>query len=220
VDKDELIRAYPTLHHMAEHGSWPGIRTLGLLSTSALLDLFEVDGNPRYEIESQWRRQDVRIRHPGFGEAVIRDQRPLNAGVENFIDGMTRSEYYKLLNGKTFFWVTRKRLIDFANARAYDGRKHDVLFIDSKGLVEKYQNEITLSPINSGAFFGSGRRGAGTFKRICDYPYEERVRKKGEDAVVELAVEYAVRDVSRFVVRVEEWAGTSPIRTIWEGPKS
>ena len=86
MDREVLIRTYPTLYHMAEHGSWPGIRKLGLLSTSSLLDLFEISGKARHEMESKRRLESVQIRHPIYGEAVVRDQKPLSAGVRNFID--------------------------------------------------------------------------------------------------------------------------------------
>jgi hypothetical protein len=43
------------LYHMAEDGSWESIRQIGLLSTSALLDRFEVEGERRYAIESTRR---------------------------------------------------------------------------------------------------------------------------------------------------------------------
>jgi hypothetical protein len=84
--------------------------------------------------------------------------------------------------------------------------------------VRSHEDEITLSPINSGAFFGSGYRGSFTFKRIRDYPYEEEVKKRREDAVVELAVEYAVRDMAEHTIRVEEWKGNVPMGVVWENP--
>jgi len=70
------------------------------------------------------------------------------------------------------------------------------------------------------AIFGSGRRGTYTFKRIDQYPFEEMRKKKGDDAVVELAVEYAVKDVAEFVIRVEEWIGQTPVQTIWQRGKA
>ncbi len=201
---------------MAEQGSWPGIRRLGLLSTSALLDLFEISGEVRYELESQQRRESKLIEHPTYGEAVIRDQQPLGVGVTNFLDGISLREYYELLNRKTFFWVRKERLVSLLTADAYKGKTHDVLIVDTKGFVERHQDEITLSHINSGAFFGSGRRGASTFQRIRDYPYEKWAKKKRKDAVVELAVDYAVKDISEFTIRVEEWTGTKPTGVIWD----
>jgi hypothetical protein len=43
----------------------------------------------------------------------------------------------------------------------------------------------------------------------------KKIRKKKEDAIVELAVDYAVKDISELTVRVEEWFENKPIRTIW-----
>jgi len=47
----ELLQDCPTLYHMAERGSWPSIREHGLLSTSALLDLYGKQGAEREAIE-------------------------------------------------------------------------------------------------------------------------------------------------------------------------
>ena len=132
--------------------------------------------------------------------------------------GMTPNQYYRLLNGKVFFWTRRERLVSLLGARAYRDRSHDVLTVDTRSLVQRHEEEITLSPINSGAFFGSGERGSFTFKKIRDYPYEVRRKKSHDDAVVELAVEYAVKDIEDHTIRVEEWAGNSPRNAIWKYP--
>ena len=55
MDPERLASRYPVLFHMAESGSWESIRECGLLSTSALLDLFEVEGGERITIESTRR---------------------------------------------------------------------------------------------------------------------------------------------------------------------
>jgi hypothetical protein len=47
VTEEELVSIYPRLWHMAEDGSWPSIADNGLLSTSALLDLYGVSGKSR-----------------------------------------------------------------------------------------------------------------------------------------------------------------------------
>ena len=217
MDTQLLVKTYPKLYHMAEHGSWPKIKNLGLLSTSALLDLYEIRGSARYEIESKQRRESVTIDHPKYGKAVIRDQKVLHTGaLEKLVDTMSAEEYYKLLNGKTFFWVRKERLLSLLNGRAYRGKTHDVLTIETEGLVKKHYNEITLSPINSGAIFGSGRRGAHTFRRIKEYHYQEMVRKRREDAVVELVVDYAVKDISEFTIRVEEWKESTSLSVVWK----
>jgi hypothetical protein len=43
VSVEELSVTYPRLYHIAQEGSWPGIQEHGLLSTEALVDLFDVD---------------------------------------------------------------------------------------------------------------------------------------------------------------------------------
>ena len=61
---DQFVARYPRLYHMAECGSWPSIKRHGLLSTSALLDLFEVSDAERFSIESTWRSREVTVEHP------------------------------------------------------------------------------------------------------------------------------------------------------------
>jgi hypothetical protein len=63
---------------MAQLGSWPSIRKYGLLSTTALLDLFESRGDERFLIESCHRPESIPIVHPKHGRAVIRDQKPMS----------------------------------------------------------------------------------------------------------------------------------------------
>lgn len=203
---------------MAESDSWPSISKYGLLSCSALLDLFEIEGEQRHLVESQWRPESVILNHRQHGSAVIRDQKPLRErNLQNLLDGMTLEEYYRLLNGKTFFWVRKERLVRLLNARAYRKRSHSVLTIDTKSLVSKHEKDIWFSHINSGAtIFGAGRRGVGTFQRLREYPFEMMRKKKNEDAIVELAVDYAVKDIRNMTIRVEEWLEGKPIRTIWQ----
>jgi hypothetical protein len=63
---------------MAEAGRWPSIARHGLLSTSALLDLFEVHGARRGELEAQHRPESVTLRHPRHGLTVVRDPKPMD----------------------------------------------------------------------------------------------------------------------------------------------
>lgn len=202
---------------MAESGSWSNIRKIGLLSTSALLDLFGITGKERDAIESHQRRNSVTIGHPPFGPVVIRDQIVLNENaLGTILDGMGKSDYFRLLNGKVFFWVRRERLERLLNGRQYRNRAHDVLTVDTRSLIQSHHDHTHLSRINSGAFFGSGRRGVGTFKRIEDYPFEELKKKQKDDAVVELAIDYAIKDISEFTIKVEKWIGGKPVEPIWD----
>jgi hypothetical protein len=212
---EELLSDCPTLYHMAEHGSWASIRKHGLLSTSALLDLYDVKGARRVQIEERRRPAGVQLDHPRLPRAVIRDQIPMDdGGLRRCLPrGMTPFDWYRLLNEKVFFWLTRNRLERLLNAGAYRDEIHDVIEVDARPLVEAYYNQIWFCPINSGCTKPMPHaRGGETFKRIPDYPYSiwRAKRKKGE-RVVELAVDHGVPDIGRFVKRVVQMRGDEEI---------
>ena len=217
---DEVLTDCPSLFHMAERGSWPSIRRHGLLSTSALLDALHVVGAQRRRIERQRRPESVALSHPGFGHAVIRDQKPMDdAGLRRCLqDGVTVEEWYQLLNSQVFFWLTEDRVYRLLTASAYRDLEHDVLEIDARALVERYREAIRLCPMNSGCTKPMPHpRGRGTFKSIEDYPYDRwrRTRRRGE-RVVELAVARAVPDVWHYVRRVTVMKGKERLRVLWE----
>src|SRR5882762_11831030 len=78
ITPNELSGRFPRLYHMAQLGSWTSIQKHGLLSTTALLDLFESRGDERFRIESCHRPESIPIVHPIHGRAVIRDQKPMS----------------------------------------------------------------------------------------------------------------------------------------------
>ena len=210
---EEIIGRYPTLFHMAELNSWQSIQRRGLLSTSALLDLFEIEGTEREAIESEWRSNSVRIEHETHGTAVIRDQRPMPPWtLEPLLEGMTPSDWYRLLNRKSFFWATEDRLFRLLKAGPYKNRVHDVLKVDTRELLERHAERIKLTHFNTGvsSFGPPYKRGVHTFMTIKDYPLGT---KYGE--VAEVVVDYSVCDVAEFTLAVEQWRGNSFQREVW-----
>lgn len=219
IDPDELVRRYPLLYHMAEVGTWDSIRRHGLLSTTGLLDLFEIAGAERERIESQRRPESITIKHPKHGTAVIRDQKPMReTAIASCLTDVTPRQWYEILNRRVFFWLTRKRLITLLTARAYKGKMHCVLTVDTTRLIKRHIDEVTLSPINSGsALYNPRPRGNRTFLAPSEYPYLERYKLRGEqDAIAELAVDYAVRDIEDLVVRVDHMKGEKVIKKLYE----
>jgi hypothetical protein len=220
MDVDLLSETYPRLFHMAEAGSWASISRHGLLSTTALLDLFGVDGTQRHAIESRRRGETLTIRHSEYGEAAIRDQKPLvESRLERCLVGMTPREWYELLNRHVFFWLTGDRLRRLVNARPYRHLEHDILTLETQRLVSRYGESILLAPYNTGTTaYEPPPRGANTFLPIADYPYESWRRRRNDrlDAVVELVVPYAVPDVRDCVLRVERQRGDETLALIWE----
>lgn len=219
---EQLILRHPVLFHMAERGSWPSIRKHGLLSTSALLDLYGYEGADRSRLESQRRPETRTVIHASYGQAVIRDQKPMtDSALERcLLDGLTPSDWYRMLNGRVFFWLTEDRLQRLLNAGPYAASSHDVLFVQTRPLIEAYREFITLAPINTGNTKPYPQpRGHTTFSSIENYPYQAwMAKRRGVDPVVELAVIGKVSDIERFIVTVKEMRGTSVIRTIWSRP--
>lgn len=220
TELEMMIRHHPRLFHMAERGSWPSIKKHGLLSTTALLDLYSYVGHQRSAIETVRRPEFVRIEHPDFGVAVIRDQKPMtDAGLKRALqDELTPSEWYRILNKRVFFWLTEERLYRLLNASPYQHQNHDVLIVLTRPLIENYRDRITLCPMNSGATRPFAHpRGLTTFLPIDNYPYSIwRAKRGGKDSVVELAIEDGVPDIARYVERVDEMRGSKNLGVVWE----
>lgn len=200
-----IAERWPRLLHMAEAGSWPSIQKYGLLSTSALLDRFQVSEPTRTAIESNRRPESVLIEHAQYDRALIRDNKPINkTTLRRTLVGMSEQEWYRELNGRVFFWLTRKRLETLRAAAPYRGRPHDILTIDTAALLAAHSAEVELSPLNSGAVFSAANysRGVGTFRSIETYPWSERVRVARAEPIVELTVRYSVPDIADFVVDI------------------
>ena len=203
-----LARRFPRLYHMAELDSWPRILERGLLSTSALLDLFQVSGVSRSKLESEWRSSSTSLSHPEHGDAVIRDQIPMpESSLQHLLVGLTPKEWYQLINGKTFFWVDTQRLGWMLKAPQYRTRPHAIFVVDTHELLERHLPRVTLSDQNSGSVYSGRRRGLETFKRVEEYPSRW---------VAELAVQYSVPDIDQLTIRIEEWRADIRAGVIWE----
>ena len=215
---DELVSSCPTLYHMAERGSWPAIRNYGLLSTSALLDLYSIDGPPRERIERQHRPSSVPIKAVGLPGAVVRDQIPMSdAGLERALPSRIKpQDWYALLNAKVFFWLSIERLHKLTGAKSYRDLEHDVLEVDTKSLITAHRERIWLCPINSGCTKPIPHpRDESAFLRIPDYPYAHwRGRRKRTERAVELAVDYSILDIADHVRRVVVKRGSDELSTI------
>lgn len=91
---EQFASRYPVLYHMAEDGVWGSVKRQKWLSTSDLLDLYQIEGERRFAIESSWRPEIVRIEHDEHGAAFVRDQRPMPEGLlPRCLMGMTPQEW-------------------------------------------------------------------------------------------------------------------------------
>lgn len=208
-------RHYPYLYHMARAGSWKSIRKHGLLSTSALLDLFKV--KEREQIESCRRPQSVRLSHLFLGTVVIRDNKPINdTKLAKCLRGMTIPEYYQKLNSHVFFWTDKDRLNRLLCGRAYRDTSHIVLTVDARAMLEAHSSKTVLTRINSGAIpYAPTPRGPDTFVPFADWPTDVKRSGALKTPVVECAVREGVRDIRDYVLRVDEVYRDSIVRTLY-----
>jgi hypothetical protein len=162
LSTEYIVERWPRLFHMAEAGSWESIKTQGLLSTTALLDRFAIDGPRRLEIESQRRPESLEIGNGTSGRVWIRDNKPINeTALRRTLQGMTLEEWYRTLNDRVFFWLTRRRLDKLRSAAAYRDRRHDILTVDTAALMNSHGDAVELCNLNSGAVHAA-----------ADYPAE------------------------------------------------
>lgn len=224
MTEQELVDLYPRLWHMAHKGAWPAIQDRGLMSSTALVDDYGVEGEERDRLLRMRRPDSVPLTHPDRIGAVIRDQKPMSDGaLERCLDaGLTPSDWYALLNSRTFFWLSRDRIWRLLKARAYRDLAQTVLTIDTASLVAAHRDQIWLSPINSGAtLFKPQPRGLGTFMRVNDFPFAERAATRtAADNVVELLVEHSVPDLQKHVLAVHEVINDEILGEIWRSPRS
>lgn len=219
----DLSEGYPILYHMAEEANWPGIQARGLLSTCALLDLYGYSGTARETLEARWRPDKVTIVGRGLPPAILRDQKVLNPAelAPLLRGGLTVEDWYRLINGKVFFWAEWTRLKWLLGARAYRGQPHVVIKIETRALMDQCAARTTLTSINSGSALRSSSgalaptRGTDTFVPLGSFA-------RGR-AVVEVAVEGKVDDVASVALSAEVWI-TEPggqakmVRTVWTKP--
>ena len=209
---------------MTERGGWLSIQRHGLLSTSALLDLYAAPEALRLAIDRALRPASVELRHQRYGRAVVRDQTPMSeAALRQCLQGgITPDQWYAMLNSKVFFWPAKARLITLSNATLNRVRAHEVLEIDAAALVAAYRPAITLSPINSGATFPMkpSPRGPDTFLPIAEFGFgaSPHRRKRPGQSVVELAIEGAVPDIAAYTRRVVLMQGSAELATVWQAP--
>jgi hypothetical protein len=207
MDLDELVRLYPEAFHMAAPDAWPMIVKHGLMSTEALLDLFEVPEPRRTQLLSRRRPTSVTLSHPVHGMAVVRDNIPLSESkLARALTDMTVEEWLRLLNSHVFFWLQRKRVDGLLGARAYRNGSHLVITVDTADLIEQVgEKAVTLSRINSGSTaYRAMPRGSDTFRTIHTYEHPARRRALASASdVAELCVERAVPDIAAVTLRVD-----------------
>jgi len=220
MDASDLISRYPHVYHMAVDGSWPAIQERGLLSTLALVDLYQPDEALRSEILTQVRRRSYVLERAGLPPVTVRDQLPLKFLEDALFDGVSAQDFLLALNSRVFFWPDRRRLERLMNARAYRRHPQVVLRLDTASLLSAHP-DAELTPYNTGSVHVPGlpKRGPQTFQPIADYPFDDWAQRRGstKKAIAELTVPWHVPGIARHVTMVERWEEGRPGAVLFRG---
>jgi len=213
-----LVARYPKLFHVAAHGSWESIQRYGLLSTTRLLEHFEVERALSSQLLTKQRKTSVSIAHPTHGRAVLRDQKVLSESkLAKCLYGCDVPTWLKFLNDRVFFWLDEERLEGFLGAAEYQGKVQTLLHLEIGSLLKDYGPNVLLSHMNTGNTRPFAHpRGLETFKTVADYPYETRRRLKNYSAIVEFTVFGGVPNVADYVTRVEHVGASEGKRRVLE----
>lgn len=212
---EKLIQRHPTIYHMAEAGSWDSIRARGLLSTTAALDHLGIGPGERERFESEHRAQMMTAGRADQGGILLRDQKPMPPSrLEKALPaGVSVADWYRLINGKVFFWVQEERLMRLL--KSYGNEPHDVLEVDTASLLKAHAGNVSLCRMNSGNTLPFPHpRTPGDFQRIADY--EVRANGTPIKPIVELVVDYHVPDIADHVRAVRRMQGDRDLGILWK----
>ena len=203
---EELAERHPRLYHVTEPGAWLSIKKHGLLSTSHLLEMFEVKGEKRTLIETKPRPSTVLLEHPHHAKVIINDNTPLHEkALANCLDdNLTPADWLRILNARVFFWSSLEGLNRLLGARLNRGREREVLIVDTLSLAKAHAERIELCPINSGVSMRkAARRGHSTFTPMLKHSYTDWSKLRGRrDHILEVTVLKHVLDIAQHTLEV------------------
>ena len=149
---------------------------------------------------------------------MIRDNRPLRLDIlRRCLDGGVE-DWFRLLNRRVFFWATARRLHNHLRARGPRGRPREVMAVDTRRLLAREGESVSLCAFNSGSalYPNAPRRGPGTFVAVRDYPFDHwRARRGASEAVAEVCVDWALPDVEAVVASVHAVGPDGSVSAIW-----
>jgi hypothetical protein len=165
VNFDDFVARFPNLWHATFPGGWDGIQQSGLRPS---LDLLTAAG--REGEASELREEQVTLSLPE-GEAVLRAQTPNRKDPAPYLDGITAEEWYRLLNGRSYFYVSRDDVDKMVAASLELGIAQDVATFQTRRLLTPVVDQVQVATVNATTFpRASGAvRGPGTFQALADF---------------------------------------------------
>lgn len=177
---EEFIARYPVLYHRSPSVNAAGISRHGLLSVTALLQLYAVGAKRAAAIERDRAKVGILVKppneHPDWPPILIGDQHQINpAQMAAALDGVTPEEWRKELNARVFFWPTVERLA--VHQKAYAAMPSVLYEIDSAKLLTRHGERLRVARINTGFFRRTpAMRSRATYQRLADFRHDAKNR--------------------------------------------
>ena len=189
MDVSHFTRLFPTLYHLTFAANLEGLRTHGLHSTASLAELHQLLPAERQGTVLE-RRRAIQTFTSTQGSATLRDQHTATeALMKSCLVQVSIPDWLALLNAKVFFFLELERMQRMK--QSYADYPQLLLRTDSRALLERYAEHVSLSRINTGSFIRRPTpRGRNSFIPLADYAF-----KKKRDTPAELTLDCALPDV-------------------------
>lgn len=216
----DLIEYYPCLYHVTATENWDLIRQRGILSASALMELFEVDGDRRERLTRQRRSESEVLEHAEHGRAIVRDNKCLTEPrLKGCLeDGLKPADWHAILDRRVFFWATCERLGSFL--KPYSNSDQLIIVVPTELLVKNHLDRIEVSTINSGAIrFNHHIRGLSTFVALSDFDFDaerKRLHKSRRKVVAEVTVIDAVERLTEIACTAIRVRPSGSTEVMWQ----
>ncbi len=191
-NRERFLKHRPRLVHVSLAKNLDQVRQLGLLSTEALLDRFEVAAAQRKRLEFEPRTARVQLSHPVHGDVFLNDQSPLSeSALRKCLIEMTPAEWCASLNMRVFFWPTQNELPSIYSSQLGRTYQRTVLVADTEAVLDAYQDDIEVAFINTGNTRRKpAPRGRDTFRKLHQYFADPEF---SVSRIVELTLPYEMR---------------------------
>lgn len=204
-----LTKKFPKLYHLTSPDIKETVKSHGLLSPSAILDLLEIHGPDRTNLIRKRRPKPVQLKSSQHGQFTLSDNTPIHETVltKCLGDELNPPEWFEILANKVFFFPSMTGIKSMSEISINRDRPRETLVFDTHSLLTAHWNNVCITPMNTGAAKRNApRRGLSTFASPEDYDYKSwqqlRGVKKNGDIIKEVTINYAVTDASDHLVDI------------------
>lgn len=190
MDLRQLATKFPKLWHVTFAGGWAGIHRNRLLRA--------VDVDPTHAASIRPEPQVVQWDHGGA--IVLRDQVRSRTDPPASLDGVSPSQWWRLINGRVYFFPREADAERLVTAYLSKRRPQEVIKFRTTPALEDVATSVEVATVNAGVFprHSGPSRGQATFVPLGQFPHTQV-------SAMEITVIERVPVRSRAVISVVRW---------------